>query len=107
MNETDTQTRRRLTDDQLEHVVGLCADPGDGWVRAIVAVFDAFDHDLLDPEGPKIPPWSVAIPIDQWNAIGAAMAKGALAEPELNRVSHLLDWGNYGPSAFEPEEENQ
>ena len=98
---TDERQRATLTDEQLARVVELCGEPGDGWVRAIVAVFEVFGFDLSDPDGPRVDGRRCAIPVGQWRTVGAAMAGGT--GNAVGRVSHLLDWMNWGPSSFEVE----
>ncbi|MBA3580803.1 MAG: hypothetical protein H0W42_12565 [Gemmatimonadaceae bacterium] len=94
----NTQTRYVLTDDQLVDIVEHAKVD---WANAVVETFKVFGVDLADPDRPSIAPSNYAIPATQWQIIcSACMATGS----EIGRVNHGLDWMNYGPTGYDPDE---
>jgi hypothetical protein len=97
MTDTITQTTRPLTPAEMQTILEATAERG--WTAAIIETFKCFGVDMTDKDGPKIRPGDYKIPEAQWGQIGDACAADG---PVLGRVNHLLDWGNYGPSAYKP-----
>ena len=94
------QTRLTLTDEQLEEITQAAAL---NWVDGVVLTFAAFDVDLRSPEGPSVKPSDYAIPTEQWKRISTACGSSTGSLDPLASANHMLDWMNYGPSAFDPE----
>lgn len=91
---TSTQHRQVLTDAEMDAI--HAAITAGSWVDGVVATFRALGVDLTDADGPSVSGSDYAIPEAQWGQI----AEWCGATDEGQRVGHMLDWMNYGPSGF-------
>ena len=91
-----SRTCTRIDPDYLASLLDL-ARQGE-LVKVIHGVYQVFDVDLTDPDGPKIDPTDYAIPEDQWGDISKALGEGSSG---LGSVNVMLDWMNVGPSGYD------
>lgn len=93
-----TTTHLTLDDEQMDRITTLAADD---WQAAVVETFRCFGVDLSDPDCGPVRPSDYAIPSEQWGRISSACGGGDGSDGSIVRVGRMMDWMNYGPSAFD------
>lgn len=98
MPTTPDKHRQRLTTDQLESILEIARTGR--WVTVVLETFKILGVDLSDPDCGQVNPMHYAIPVEQWEAICAALNRSGTS---IGSVGRGLDWMNYGPSSYEDE----